>query len=312
MKIWSNVGYGDEVLGILRVGVGTDELILPGSIAELSEADAVFGPPEVEAVMAAPMVRWIHLDTAGYERYDREDFREHVAQAGVRVTNSSSVYAEPCAQHVVAMIYGVSRRLSEALEVQRGDQSWPMMKLRAASRLLTGESAVLLGYGAIGRRVVELLEPLRMRLTGYRRHPDGSESIPMVSGNGLTAVLAEADHVINILPASSSTRGFCDAQFFGKMKAGAIFYNIGRGSTVDQEALLEALESGRMGAACLDVTDPEPLPPDHRLWSAPNCLITPHSAGGHETERKRLVAHFLENLRRFRAGEELIDRILER
>ncbi|MEO6725182.1 MAG: NAD(P)-dependent oxidoreductase, partial [Blastocatellia bacterium] len=118
-----------------------------------------------------------------------------------------------------------------------------------------------------------------------------------------------ADHIINILPASAATRHFVNAELLAAMKPGALFYNIGRGSTVDQPALIAALESGKLAAAYLDVTEPEPLPPDHPLWTAPNCFITPHTAGGHIGERDRLVRHFLENLRRFTTGETLNDRV---
>jgi len=93
------------------------------------------------------------------------------------------------------------------------------------------------------------------------------------------------------------------------MKNGAVFYNVGRGVTVDQPALLAALRSGRLAAAYLDVTDPEPPPPDDPIWSVPNCWITPHAAGGHQDESERVVAHFLENLRRFEAGDPLLDRV---
>ena len=101
-----------------------------------------------------------------------------------------------------------------------------------------------------------------------------------------------------------------DAGRFSAMKAGSVFYNIGRGTTVDQQALLEALRSGHLGGAYLDVTDPEPLPPDHPLWSAPNCYITAHTAGGHMDERERLVRHFIDNLFRFTNGERLLNRIV--
>jgi len=94
------------------------------------------------------------------------------------------------------------------------------------------------------------------------------------------------------------------------LKPGAIVYNIGRGSTLDQTALLKELQGGRIGAAYLDVTEPEPLPPDHPLWATPNCFITPHTAGGHITEKLRHVNHFLDNLKRFELGQALRDRIL--
>jgi phosphoglycerate dehydrogenase-like enzyme len=96
---------------------------------------------------------------------------------------------------------------------------------------------------------------------------------------------------------------------FAKMKPSAIFYNIGRGQTIDQEALVVALQQGRIAAASLDVTDPEPLPPEHALWTTPNCIITPHTAGGHNTEFVRVVQHFLNNLRKFEKGEALNDRV---
>jgi phosphoglycerate dehydrogenase-like enzyme len=103
---------------------------------------------------------------------------------------------------------------------------------------------------------------------------------------------------------------YFDADKFQRMKPGALFYNIGRGSTVDQEALLAALGSGRLAAAYLDVMTPEPLPPDHPLWSAANCYITPHSAGGQNGEMRDLVMRFIENLRRFTGGKELRNRIV--
>ena len=115
--------------------------------------------------------------------------------------------------------------------------------------------------------------------------------------------------MVNLLPASESTEKLFDQELFAAFKPGARFYNGGRGATVDQDALLANLESGHLSAALLDVTDPEPLPPEHALWSAPNCVITPHSAGGHHDEHDRLVDHFLANLARFEAGEALDDRV---
>jgi phosphoglycerate dehydrogenase-like enzyme len=126
----------------------------------------------------------------------------------------------------------------------------------------------------------------------------------------LNDALGRADHVVNILPDNASTRGYFSAARLARMKPGARFYNIGRGTTVDQGALIAFLESGHLASACLDVTDPEPLPPDHPLWTAPNCFLTPHSAGGHANEDERLVRHFLSNLAAFERGEPLADRVI--
>ena len=124
----------------------------------------------------------------------------------------------------------------------------------------------------------------------------------------LDRLLPEADHVANVLPANASTEGLFDAAKFGRMKPGAFFYNIGRGTTVEQDALIGAMD--RLAAAYLDVVDPEPLPREHPLWTTPNVFITPHTAGGHRGEEIRLVRHFLANLRRFRADETLKDRVM--
>jgi phosphoglycerate dehydrogenase-like enzyme len=112
------------------------------------------------------------------------------------------------------------------------------------------------------------------------------------------------------LPARPDTARFFDERRFSRLRRGAIFYNIGRGSTVDLDALRAALLSGHLRAAYLDVTDPEPLPADHPLWSTRGCFVTPHSAGGHVDEEERLVRHFLDNLTRFQAGQPLVDRIV--
>ena len=131
-----------------------------------------------------------------------------------------------------------------------------------------------------------------------------------MSEDGLPEALAAADHVVNILPASASTENFVNAARISCMRSSAQFYNVGRGTTVDQSALVEALRSGRLGAAYLDVMDPEPLPPEHELWTTPNCYITPHTAGGRHDQDEALVTHFLENLGRYVRGDALADRVI--
>ena len=114
---------------------------------------------------------------------------------------------------------------------------------------------------------------------------------------------------MNILPASHETSNFFDKTRLARFKAGSRFYNLGRGDTVDQSALIDALNAGRLGSAYLDVTSPEPLPSDDPLWTARNCYITPHTAGGTHDESDRQIAHFVDNLKRYERGEALRDRI---
>jgi phosphoglycerate dehydrogenase-like enzyme len=150
-----------------------------------------------------------------------------------------------------------------------------------------------------------MLAPFEMKITAMRRQPRGDEGVATVMPEDLPVVLASADHVVDILPENPDSLGFISAERLGGMKPG-----IGRGKTVDQAALAASLQNGHLGAAWLDVTDPEPLPEGHPLWTAPRCHITPHTAGGHADETGTMIRHFLDNFRRFVQGAALHDRIM--
>ncbi|HZP60978.1 MAG TPA: D-2-hydroxyacid dehydrogenase, partial [Opitutaceae bacterium] len=247
--------------------------------------------------------------TAGYTRYDRPDLREEWRARGAAFTNASSVFAEPCAQHLLALMLALGRNLFLSHRDQLTDRSWHYEERREHSRLLTGQTALMLGFGAIGRRLAELLAPFQMSLYAVRRQTRSETGVRIVPESELTRVLPLADHVIDILPDNEGTRGYVNARRLSWFKPGARFYNVGRGSTVDQGALLEALQNGRLGAACLDVAEPEPLPPGHPLWTAPHCYITPHTAGGRHDQDEALVRHFLDNFTLFTSGGALADRV---
>jgi phosphoglycerate dehydrogenase-like enzyme len=321
LTIWCNSQLSSTAQTLLEDGTKAHQLLFAPSLASsnlavappdpaLAGADIAFGQPDAQSVIANTRIRWVHLTTAGYTRYDNEEVREAVRGRGAMLTNSSGVYAEPCAQHAVAFMLAQARQLPQALDEQRTSRGWPSLELRARSRLLNGQRVVMLSFGAIARRIAELLAPFEMNLSAVRRTRVGDEAVDIVAPSELPDQLAAADHVINILPDNPSTRGFVNSEILKQIKPGAVFYNIGRGTTVDQSALLTALRSGRLGAAYLDVTDPEPLPADHPLWTAPNCFITPHTAGGFAGEDDALVRHFLANLGRFVQGAELVNRVI--
>ncbi len=321
LAIWCNAQLPAEIMERLRLEAAPHRLhvstvssasnLTAGSPdPAMAEADVAFGQPDPETAAACSRLRWVHLTSAGYTRYDTDAFRAAFLARGAALTNSSSVYAEPCAEHAMAFILAQARQLPRALDSQRADRGWPIVEIRAASRLLAGKSFLLLGYGAIGKRLAELLTPYGVRISALRRKIGVESGVQILSAADLFPALAEADHVVNILPESDETRGFVGEKFFAAMKPGAVFYNIGRGVTVDQAALEEALRAGRLAAAHLDVTSPEPLPPNHPLWTTPNCFITPHTAGGHDAEFSALIEHFLGNLQRFCAGAPLHDRIV--
>lgn len=321
LRIYCDMVFGERAMGLLEAGLAGRELVFPlraaASVLGKSEAgpeiegvEVAFGQPDVADVLRAKGLRWLHLTSAGFTRYDTEDFREAMRERGVVVTNSSSVYAEACVEHVLAFMLAQARLLPAGLATRcaNGVEEWNA--LREGSSILLGQRVLIAGYGSIAARLVEVLAPFRMEVVAMRRRVRGDEGVRVVGVDGFDEELAEADHVINILPDNGESRGFFGAERLGRMKGGAVFYNIGRGTTVDQEALADVLESGHLGAAWLDVTDPEPLPEGHRLWGVGNCFITPHTAGGHADEACTLVRHFLGNLGRFERGEPLLDRIL--
>jgi phosphoglycerate dehydrogenase-like enzyme len=313
--IWVNAKFAEPAVRLLVEGVRPHQIIFSAHASAsvltagkpdpaMAEADVAFGQPLVEQSMECPRLRWIEVTSAGFTRYDREDFREEMRRRGAVFTNASSVFAEPCAQHALAMMLAQARQLLPAHRDQLNERPWEHLKRRADSRLLNGQTVLLLGYGAIGRRVAELLAPFRMKLYAVRRKTYSEPGVHIIAEERLSSVIAEADHVINVLPDNPTTLNYVNARRLGWCKRGARFYNVGRGTTVDQNALLEALNSGRLGAAYLDVTDPEPLPPSHPLWDAPNCYITPHTAGGRHDQDEALVRHFLANFQTFLAGRE--------
>lgn len=275
----------------------------------MREADVVFGQPAVDGLLDAPKVRWVQVSSAGVTRYDTPEFKAAAEARGLALTNSSHVYDQACAEHVFSFMLAQARMLPEALATRTANGSREWLSLRGRSRLLQGQSVLIVGYGAIAECLVKLLAPFEMEITAVRRKVRGDELVAMVTPETMADALVSADHVVNILPDHTGSRAFFGTEKFTGMKKGAIFYNIGRGTTVDQEALAAALGT-RLAAAWLDVTEPEPLPEGHVLWTRKNCFITPHTAGGYREETQALIAHFLRNFARFLRDEKLVNRVI--
>lgn len=319
LTIWTNHGFDEDMIKLLRARVAPHKLVIARTTSksnlaggsrepEALEADVIYGQPHPDDLLESSRLKFVQLSTAGYTRYDRPDFFEKVKAKGIALCNASSLYDEPCAQHAAAMLLALARALPDARDDQHHAR-WDWARLRRQSFLLDGQKTLLVGYGAIARRLVELLTPYHLEMIAFRRSVRGDENVRTLPISELDAHLPTAQIVINILPLSDSTKNLFSAQRLSLLPKDAIYINIGRGDTNDQDALAQLLKDQKLKYAYLDVTAPEPLPAEHPLWKLPNCFITPHTAGGTFDEPLRMAEHFLANFDRFVKGQALHNRI---
>ena len=252
------------------------------------------GSEVVEVVRDMPALKVVQLQTAGYE-----NVLPHLAD-GVTLCNARGVHDASTAELAVGLILASYRRLPRAVRNQ-DQQVWPA-SYDEMDDSLADRTVLILGYGSIG-------EALERRLTGFeceiirvaRREREGVHPI-----TELPELLPLADVVVLLTPATAETRGLVDAKFLAQLKDGALLVNVARGVIVDTDALLTELAGGRIRAA-LDVTDPEPLPAGHPLWSAPNVLVNPHRGGASTAFAPRVARLVRAQLERYAAGEPLIN-----
>jgi phosphoglycerate dehydrogenase-like enzyme len=272
-------------------------------LGALGEADAALGwQLDPELVAAAPRLRWAQAVGAGVDGFL---FPEFVAR-GILLTNNSGVHAPNMAEHVLALMLAFARDLPNIIRAGARHE-WHHHPERAFE--LSGQTVCVVGLGDIGQALATRAAALGMRVTGVRRRvgapPPGVERV--ASLDAMDALLAEAEHVALCLPLTAATRNVFDAARLARLKPGAYLYNVGRGELVDQPALIEALRAGRLAGAGLDVTVPEPLPPDNALWELPNVVITSHTSGATPRYWERGIEILAENVRRYRADEPLLN-----
>lgn len=271
---------------------------------EVHGADARFATPEFLA--AAGELRWLQAMSAGVERY--VDVAGLAERPEIVLTNMAGVHGPAIADHVFALLLALTRDLRGALDSARGS-SWETAQGPIAPGALAGRTLFVVGLGGIGNEVARRGRGFGMRVLATRRSGGAPpEWVDELGGpDDLGRFLARADAIAICLPLTDETRGLFDERALAQAKPGAILVNVGRGAIVDTDALVAALESGRLAGAGLDVTDPEPLPPEHPLWRLPQVVITPHSSSRAELTDERRDALWIENLRRFGAGEALLN-----
>jgi len=248
-------------------------------------------------------LRWVQTVSAGVDRMDFEELRRR----GIPLTNSSGIHANNIAEHIMSLMLAFARKLPYLVREQE-QHRWSSEVGRISSFEITGQTLLVLGLGKIGEQLAVRGKGMQMRVIATRRRIEidresvADEVFPL---SALAERIGEADHVAITLPLTRDTEGLFSAALIEKMKPGAYLYNIGRGSIIDQDALIAALQSRRLGGAGLDVTTPEPLPADSPLWDLDNVIITPHTSGSSPKLMERAVALWSDNLRRFLDGKPL-------
>ncbi len=274
---------------------------------ELPQADVLVTTWLTEAEAAdASRVRWIHSTAVGVGA-----LLKGLAAAGraILLTNSRGVYAEPIAEHAIALTLALRRGLHTA-RTRQLDRTWAQTEMLQTAASPPSETTLLVvGLGAIGTRVAAFARGLGMRVVAVRRRmelpaPDGVETLPM---SRLRDALPDADAVVLALPTTGETRGLIGQAELALMRPSAVLVNVARGALVDEPALVAALEAGRLAGAGLDAFAREPLDDESPLWRLPNVLITPHSASFRSDYWRPTADLFLDNMARFRRGDRLIN-----
>ncbi|MBA2355153.1 MAG: D-2-hydroxyacid dehydrogenase, partial [Acidobacteria bacterium] len=273
--------------------------------ADASTVDAVIGSCSPALLNAAPRVRWVQTFNAGVERCLTSPV---IADRGILLTNMQRVAGPAMAEHVIALMLSFARALPAYHDAQRR-RAWERSPAGASPAFtLEGKTVLVVGLGGIGTEVARRAHGLGMTVLATRA--SARPAPPFVSEIGLadslTRFTPRADFVVNTLPLTAETRGQFDARVFATMKRGAYFVNVGRGATVVTDDLMQALRSASIAGAGLDVVEPEPLPPDHPLWTMANVIITPHSSSDSDVDEESRWLVVRENLRRYVAGERML------
>lgn len=265
------------------------------------QADIILGNPPAGMLRHTGHLKWLQLQSAGADAY----LTDGILRPETLLTTARGAYGPAVSEHMLAMLLALFKKL----HLYRDNQLKGCWQDEGKVRSICGSTVLIVGLGDIGCAFAERIHALGGTVIGIKRRltekPSYVDELAAVSE--MKNKLPYADVVANVLPATPETARLFNGELFGLMKRGAVFINAGRGSTVDHNALADALYSGHLSGACLDVTEPEPLPRSHVLWAAPNLLITPHSAGGTHLPETfcRVAGIVFDNLERYQDGKAL-------
>jgi phosphoglycerate dehydrogenase-like enzyme len=250
----------------------------------------------------APNLRWLHSAGAGVESFPLTE----LTSRNITVTNAAGIFAIPIAEWVLAIMLTAVKGTFAVRDAQQ-QRRWTT---EVEPEELYDKSLLVLGTGGIGAEVITRAAGFGMRIWGSNRSGRsiaGAERV--VSGDGWRELLPDADFVVSTLPLTSDTHAMFGAAELQALKSSAWLINVGRGATIDEDALIEALRAGALGGAALDAWVTEPLPTDHPAWDTPNMIVSPHMSGTSAAARPRGLELIIDNVRRFADGEPLTNQV---
>ncbi len=276
----------------------TQEAMEAAPHAEIGWFDMYDKDKMAEVIASATNLKWLNSIYAGVEHFPLEQLKSQ----GTVLTNGAGLNSAPIAEFAVMMMLSAAKRMDVILANQR-DHNW--LEIPPGNAETADSKALIIGYGGIGQQIAKRLAGFDVEVTAVRRTATGEPNV--IGLNDWRDRLGEFDWIFLSAPATSDTKHMLSAAEFTAMKSSAWLINVARGSLVDQDALITALESKAIGGAALDVADPEPLPKDNPLWDVQNCIITMHLSGQAQTRMfQRAAARFVENLKRYQNGKEMI------
>ncbi len=288
--------------GVELVAAANSQSIL----REIADAQVFLGFCFLPAIKAGGELTWVQAMSAGVGRCTADST---LKDRGVLLTNAQRLYGPAMSEHAIAFLLALNRRFDLFIEQQaKARQDRVLEHGDASTWELPGRTMLVVGLGGIGTEVARRANALGMRVIATRNsRREGPDFVEYVGlADELMELVPQADAIVNVTPLTPATTGLFDAAFFRAMKPTAYFINIGRGRSVVTDDLVAALKNGELAGAGLDVTDPEPLPAEHELWTLPRVIITPHVSARSDKSGQRRWILVKENLRRYVAGEPML------
>ena len=285
----------EEDLSALKKAFPEHEFILrdDADAAALERAEAAFGFFKPETIEAMKRLKWLHLPSAGADVFTG---LSSIKSGRVKLTNSN-IYGTPISEHILAMFLSMKCRLHIYRDMQC-EQVWGPV---SSDKEFFGSTVGIIGFGDIGRTLAVKCHALGAKVLAAKKTPGEKPAFveALYTSDNMDDMLPKCDFLALCLPNTAQTAGILSRERIALLKKGVYIVNVGRGSAIDMQALIEALRSGHVAAAGLDVTEPEPLLPGHELWSIPNCILSQHTSGMSTRLKERVLQAFTDNLRKY-------------